>query len=130
MKIFGKGGKWYSISKFKCPVCHQGDLYETPTFSFKKPFDMPDKCPVCGTDYAPEPGFYYGAMFISYIMTGFFCLFFIMLLHWVIGWSTAASFAALIAVLAFFFVFIFRLARAVWINIAYNYDPRKAQISK
>lgn len=130
MKIFGTGGKWTSISKFKCPVCHEGDLFETPTFSFQKPFQMPKYCPKCHTDYEPEPGFYYGAMFVSYIMTGFFCLFFVMFFHWVIGWSINASFIALILLLAIFFVFIFRLARAIWINIAYNYDPEKASLAR
>ncbi|KAA9338737.1 DUF983 domain-containing protein [Hymenobacter busanensis] len=27
---------------------------------------MPENCPVCGQAYEPEPGFYWGAMFISY----------------------------------------------------------------
>lgn len=27
---------------------------------------MPSHCPVCGQAYEPEPGFYWGAMFISY----------------------------------------------------------------
>ncbi len=89
---------------------------------------MPKECSHCGQDFEPEPGFYYGAMFISYIFTGFFCLGFVMILHWVIGWSTGASFAALIAVCAIFFVYIFRLARSIWININIKYDPQKAAL--
>jgi uncharacterized membrane protein YedE/YeeE len=27
--------------------------------------EMPDACPVCHQTYEPEPGFYYGAMYIS-----------------------------------------------------------------
>lgn len=27
---------------------------------------MPARCPVCGQAYEPEPGFYWGAMFVSY----------------------------------------------------------------
>ncbi|TGE22483.1 DUF983 domain-containing protein [Hymenobacter aquaticus] len=27
---------------------------------------MPERCPVCGVAYEPEPGFYWGAMFVSY----------------------------------------------------------------
>ncbi|WP_084549221.1 DUF983 domain-containing protein [Hymenobacter psychrotolerans] len=27
---------------------------------------MPEVCPVCGQPPEPEPGFYYGAMFVSY----------------------------------------------------------------
>lgn len=123
MATFKKGSKLHSILNFTCPKCHEGDLYETPTFSFRKPFDMPDRCPYCGQSYMPEPGFYYGAMFVSYIFTGWFCIFFVMFFHWVLDWSIAASFALLIAVCALFFVYIFRLARAIWINITVKYDP-------
>ncbi len=126
MGILKKSSKIYSIFNLKCPRCHTGNLFSTPTFSFHRPFDMPRECPHCGQDFEPEPGFYYGAMFISYIFTGFFCLGFIMILHWVIGWSTAASFGALIAILAILFVYIFRLARSIWININVKYDPQKA----
>ncbi|UOQ68750.1 DUF983 domain-containing protein (plasmid) [Hymenobacter volaticus] len=27
---------------------------------------MPERCPVCQVAYEPEPGFYWGAMFVSY----------------------------------------------------------------
>lgn len=124
MALLSKRSKLYAMFNFKCPRCHEGDLFETPTFSFKKSFDMPSHCPNCGNDYAPEPGYYYGAMFISYIFTGFFCLGFVMLLHWVIGWSLNASFIALIIVSAVFFVYVFRLSRAIYINIDQHYDPK------
>lgn len=32
-------------------------------------FDMPDACPVCQQDFLVEPGFYYGAMYVSYGLT-------------------------------------------------------------
>ena len=73
--------------------------------------------------FFPEPGFYYGSMFISYIFTGWFSIAFVLLLHWIFKWSTAASFAALIAVLALFFVYIFRLSRSIWLNLMVKADP-------
>lgn len=30
---------------------------------------MPDHCPECGLSFMPEPGFYYGAMYVSYALT-------------------------------------------------------------
>ena len=123
----GKGNKTYSIFNLKCPRCHEGDLFKTPTFSFKQPFDMHDKCLHCDLNYMPEPGFYYGAMFISYIFMGWFCIGFVAILHWVLGWSTAASFAMLILVCLVFFVWIFRTARAIWININVKYDPKYSE---
>jgi uncharacterized protein (DUF983 family) len=127
MALFGKHSKLYAMFGFKCPRCHQGDLFETSTFSYKKPFEIKEQCEVCQQDFAPEPGYYYGAMFISYIFTGFFCLGFVMITHWVLDWSMAWSFGALIAVCAIFFVYVFRLARSIYINIDQSYDPSRNQ---
>ncbi len=118
-----KGNKVYTTFAFKCPKCSKGDLYPTGTFSFSKPFDMNDTCNDCGQKFFPEPGFYYGSMFISYIFTGWFSIAFVLLLHWIFKWSTAASFAALITVLALFFVYIFRLSRSIWLNLMVKADP-------
>ncbi len=128
MALFKKNSKLYSILGFKCPRCHEGDLFYGNSFSFDRPFDMKDSCENCGQDYMPEPGFYYGAMFISYIFMGWFCIGFVALVHWVFDWSLAASFFALIAVCIIFFVFIFRFARSIWINIVVKYDPRAGKV--
>ena len=60
-----------NVFNLKCPRCHEGDLFTKP-FKMSDPVSMPEKCPVCGQLYMPEPGFYYGSMFLSYIVTGFF----------------------------------------------------------
>ena len=57
----------------KCPRCQEGDLFIKP-FEFTKPLNMPERCPVCHQKFEPEPGFYYGAMFLSYIFSAFFFL--------------------------------------------------------
>jgi uncharacterized protein (DUF983 family) len=126
MGLFKKGQKAYSIVNLKCPRCHEGDMFYTGSFSFKRSFDMKERCDVCNEDLFPEPGFYYGAMFISYIFTAWFCIFFVMFFHWVLGWSTMASFALLLAVVALCFVYFFRLARSIWINLNVKYDPDAA----
>lgn len=129
MGIFKKGSKIYGMMNFKCPTCHEGNLFKTSTFSFQKSFEMPDQCPNCGQTYMPEPGFYFGAMFISYIFMGFFCIGFVAILHWGFGWSIEASFGLLILIYAIFFVWIFRMARSIWINLMVKYDPSKARLN-
>lgn len=118
-----KGSKLYSIFKLKCPRCHEGDTFETNSWSFVKPFDMLQRCPKCDLDYFPEPGYYYGAMFISYIWTGWFCLFFLGVFYGILGWSQLASFALLIGFMVINFVYVFRISRMMWININVRYDP-------
>ena len=118
--------KFYSIFSLKCPTCHEGDLFPTSTFSFSQPFAQYSHCPACGQNYFPEPGFYYGAMFISYIGSGFFCLAVVMLLHWVFDWSMLASFATLTAIIAVLFVWWFRVSRSAYLNLVYGFKPGRA----
>ena len=122
MAILKKGTKLYSILHLKCPRCQEGDLFPTPTFSFKKSFDMPETCPHCGQRYFLEPGFYYGAMFISYLITGFFSLAFIGGMMFGFGLSVDVSFLFLVVVMALLFVWFFRVARAIWINVNVKYS--------
>jgi uncharacterized protein (DUF983 family) len=94
-------------------------------FNWKKFDKMHKSCPVCGEKYTPEPGFYFGAMYISYalyvafIVTNFvdFVIFLnvdpIILLYFLIP--------ALIALTLFFF----RIARRVWLNFFVKYDKQK-----
>lgn len=126
MSSVKKRSKLGAIFGFKCPRCQEGDLFETNTFSYKKPFDMQKECPVCHQNYEPEPGYYFGAMFISYIFTGFFCLGYVMLTHWVLGWSMGLSFGTLIAICIIFFVYVFRLARSIYINMDQSIVKHKA----
>lgn len=124
MALFRKGQKAYSISNIKCPRCHEADMFRTGSFSFDQAFEMKERCDQCNEDFFPEPGYYYGAMFVSYIFTAWFSILFVLFLHWGLGWSTGASFALLIFIFLVFFVYIFRLARALWININVSYDPQ------
>lgn len=50
----------------RCPRCHEGRLFTHSAFSLAHFSDMPDRCPVCGLQYEIEPGFYWGAMYISF----------------------------------------------------------------
>jgi len=61
-----KGTKLYSILKMKCPKCQEGKFLVTHPYNLSKPGEIYDHCPNCGLNYMPEPGFYYGAMYVSY----------------------------------------------------------------
>lgn len=54
-----------ALLALRCPRCHEGKIFTSPALSIYFA-DMPDVCPVCGQPTEPEPGFYYGAMFVSY----------------------------------------------------------------
>ena len=122
-----KGSNLYPITKFKCPCCHEGDLYPTSTFSFQKSFEMNERCTRCDANFFPEPGFYYGAMFISYIFSGFFCIFYLVVTVLALKWSAALAIGSLLFIMAVFFVWLFRFARAIWLSINLKYDPARAK---
>ena len=121
--IFKKSSKAHSIFYLKCPRCHEGATFETGSWSFVKSFDMLQRCPQCDLNYFPEPGYYYGAMFISYIWTGWFSLVFVAIFKWGLDWSINEAFGVLILFLAVNFVYIFRISRLMWLNINVKYDP-------
>lgn len=113
-----------AIVQLKCPSCSKDDLFKTPTFSYKDPFAMQDECSNCGLKYEPEPGFYYGAMFISYILTGWFCLFFVGGALYFLDCSVNTAFMLLVAVCLLLFIYIFRLSRAIWLGMNVGYSTR------
>jgi len=56
-----------SLIKHKCPNCKTGNIFSNKSvLSFGK---MNSSCPHCKLQYHVEPGFFYGAMYVSYILT-------------------------------------------------------------
>lgn len=49
----------------RCPVCREGAMFSGPWHQLD--FLATHKhCPVCNTEFEPEPGFFYGALYVSY----------------------------------------------------------------
>ena len=122
--MFKKGNKLYSIIEFKCPKCHEGDLYPTSLTSFSKIFTMNDHCDHCGQAFDLEPGFYWGAMYVAYALSSGFLLVAYALIYFLLGTSLITTFFIVFAIIFAFYGLIFRLSRAIWINIYVSYDPR------
>jgi uncharacterized protein (DUF983 family) len=59
-----------TILSCKCPNCGNGDLFETPNpYKLRSLTKMYRSCPKCGADFVKEPGFYFGASYVSYALT-------------------------------------------------------------
>jgi uncharacterized protein (DUF983 family) len=106
----------------KCPRCQEGDLFIAP-FEFSNPVNMPEVCPVCSQKYEPEPGFYYGSMFLSYIFSAFFFLGIIGVCLIVFKLSINFSMFILLIIASLTYFFFLRMSRSLWINILVKYDP-------
>lgn len=53
----------------RCPKCYEGKLFRSGAYNLQRVSEMPEKCPVCTEDFAREPGFYFGAAYVSYALT-------------------------------------------------------------
>lgn len=88
---------------------------------------MRSNCPHCNFRFEVEPGFFIGAMYISYVMVVGLMFFFGVLLFYVFGdpatWVYMISFPTIVLILL---PFIFRFSRVLYLyafgGVSYNED--------
>jgi uncharacterized protein (DUF983 family) len=93
----------------RCPKCRQGPV-------FQGSMTMNEICPVCGLKFAREPGYFLGAMYISYPLSVIVLGLGMLLVH--LLWAgLRLEFVTLVALLLYFpFVpLVFRYSRVLWI---------------
>jgi uncharacterized protein (DUF983 family) len=61
--------KLQAILGAKCPRCRQGNIFEYSNWKLSRFTATHEQCPVCKLRYEVEPGFFIGAMYISYAMS-------------------------------------------------------------
>ncbi len=105
-----------SIIHLKCPACEEGFLFEDHRSVFSFRFKMNDRCTVCGEKLNREPGFYFGAMFISYIVSGILSLIFVGILIIFLKLDWILSLTILFVVLAVLYAYLFKISRSIWIH--------------
>ena len=89
-----------------------------------RPLAMNKRCSSCGLNFEPEPGFYYGAMFISYIFIGFLSLGLVGLCVFIFKLSVNTAFIILICSLALIFLWNLRFSRSVWIHLMVKFENK------
>lgn len=58
-----------ALLQSKCPKCREGKMFISSAANLRKFYLMNEFCPHCGVRLEPEPGFYQGAMYVSYGIT-------------------------------------------------------------
>lgn len=58
--------KLQAMAQSKCPRCRSGKMFTHPVVDLKNFTHMFKACPVCGLEFEIEPGFFWGAMYVSY----------------------------------------------------------------
>ena len=119
-----KNSLFYSILTVKCPKCRKGNMFPEGTLYHPKKFiQMNQTCPCCQLPLEPEPGYYFGAMFISYFLN---TVFFIGL-WWIKELlMVEINMPMMLSVILFVVVGLlplnFRWSRVLWINIFVRYE--------
>jgi uncharacterized protein (DUF983 family) len=129
--------KFKAIITQKCPKCHDGHLWGHPNpYKLSVLTHMNKSCQVCGENFLREPGFYFGAAFVSYGLTvGLWIAVLVALLSFdamgVIEFSFFENpltffISGLVALLAAL-PFIYRLSRSIWIHFFVKFDASAAE---
>ena len=58
----------FAILNAKCPQCRKGEMFKHKWWQISKFVKFYQLCPVCDLRFDREPGFFHGAMYISYAM--------------------------------------------------------------
>ena len=126
-----KGNKAYSILRLKCPRCHEGNLFVSRNaYNFKNMLAMPEHCPVCNQNFEVEPGFYSGALWISFPIIVVIAIPFYLVMDFVLRLSFEWMFIIMAIYILGLQPVIMRYSRAIWINVFVHYDPDAAKKSK
>lgn len=101
-----------AILEQRCPVCLDGPM-------FAGRFRMHEACAVCGHRFLREPGFFQGAMYVSYLLALvlFLALAWSATLWLAPRWGLAPALGAAVAVQMLCVPWMWREARVIWAHL-------------
>nr|WP_044130566.1 DUF983 domain-containing protein [Rudanella lutea] len=121
-----RNSRLYAILFNKCPRCHEGDFFVSKS-AFSRNFDkMHERCPHCHENLTPEPGFYWGSMFVSYAFYTAYALITFWILVTGLNLDLDYYLVGLIPTLLLLTPYFFRLARRTWLAIFIKPRPHSA----
>ena len=125
--------KLEAIAHSKCPRCRQGDMFQYPIYKITKFDKMHKNCPACNLRYEVEPGFFFGAMYISYAITVAVLFNVALILFFVFNdpelWVYTLTVPLTVIVLL---PFIFRISRVLFLHIfgGVSYNEEYAKLAE
>lgn len=123
-----KKTRLYSILHFKCPRCHKGEFLESRNvYNLKKAGDIKNSCSHCGLKYSTEPGFYYGAMYVSYAFgTALFVAIWVALTVLYPNYSTELLLGLIVGAIVVLGPYMYALSKITWANFFFHYEENYA----
>jgi uncharacterized protein (DUF983 family) len=102
----------------KCPRCRVGDMFPHSAWNLGRFMNMHPECPHCKQDFKIEPGFYFGAAYISYGMNALVVMLGALIYFLWIPNFPILPFIGILTLLSLLMVpLFFRWSRAVWLHL-------------
>lgn len=113
-----------SMFGLKCPRCRKGKLFKKQGFFvYREILEMPKNCSVCDLKFNLEPGFWIGAMWISYPFVVALEMPFLFLALFAEDNMMWLYFGLMIVAFLILWPFLVRIGRSAWIHVAVRFDP-------
>lgn len=109
--------KLFNILFCKCPKCGKSDMFKYPSYNFFHFIAMHAECPNCKVNFEPEPGFYLGAMYISYLVNSFIFLFVALILTFYFEMSLTFTLVTMGILALLVLPYTLRVSRTIWLLI-------------
>lgn len=104
----------------KCPNCKKGKVFKNSIFNLVKIGKMNENCSNCEFTYEMEPGFFFGAMYVSYGLIVAESVATFIVLRFLFGLNWFMSFGGIILVSLLLLGVNFKLSRMIWIYMFYS----------
>lgn len=115
-------GNVIDVLTCKCPNCKKGKMFNNLgnllLFRMSK---MNTTCNVCNFKFEKEPGFFFGAMFVSYALVAAEMIAAVILSKVLLDFSYITVLLITISTAVLLSTINFRISRSIWIYMFYNY---------
>lgn len=104
----------WAVLRQRCPECREGKV-------FGGFMHMNQRCAVCGLRFEREPGYFYGAMYLSYALA------FVLSSYWIVLLVMGVNPIIVVLLPAIQIILMipltFRYSRVAWLAIDHAFDP-------
>lgn len=116
----------HAIFSGKCPRCRKGKMFKYSAFKITGFSKMHRQCPYCEVQFEREPGFFFGAMYISYAFSVAIFLAVGVVLSFIGHFSLNTYLISTLAVVTLLLPFLFRYSRILFLHIfgGIVFDPK------
>lgn len=127
-----KGSPLSTIFTLTCPACQEGEFFQSKNpYNLKKIGEVHERCSECGQRFSIEPGFFFGAAYVSYALNvAIFCACCLIIYLLVEKTEVWMYITAVIASTIFLAPITLRVSRMIWATMFIPFGGEKKQFNK